>query len=434
MITLISFLIVTNAVGMVVNHTTKANLSNELQFSRAALWSQSVEKRARGPPHVMRLFLTGDVMLGRGMDQILPKPCPPRIFEHSIKAARRYVELAEDAHGKLPLDRNLQYLWGSTLPELEIMKPVARIINLETAVTRSGNPWKGKNIHYRVSPENAETLRELNPNGTLVTTLANNHALDWGRRGLEDSLHTLKKLGIAVAGAGRDADEAASPAVVRVSQHHRVLVFGLGHKSSKIPEGWKADSTHSGINTAEFTKQDLQRFAEQVKKFRRRGDIVVASVHWGGNWGFEIPEEQQAFARQLVDVADVDIVHGHSSHHFKGLELYKERLLMYGAGDYLNDYEGIKGGHNHQKFKSNIGFMYFVDYDVSNRRVAQLILTPTQLRNFRVEAPTEMDLQWALRTLQRECKKFALRVEVDKSSRHLQIFSEDSRKSIKDAK
>ena len=75
---------------------------------------------------------------------------------------------------------------------------------------------------------------------------------------------------------------------------------------------------------------------------------MIFSVHWGSNWGYDVPEEQIDFARALIDSGAVDIVHGHSSHHVRPLEIYKGKLIVYGAGDFLNDYEGIEGNESYR--------------------------------------------------------------------------------------
>ena len=105
----------------------------------------------------MRLFLCGDVMCGRGIDQVLTRPCSPEIYEDSMRSAESYVLLAEQANGPIPRRNGASYIWGAALDQLERMQPDARIINLETAVTRS-NDRARKGINYRVSPENAECL------------------------------------------------------------------------------------------------------------------------------------------------------------------------------------------------------------------------------------------------------------------------------------
>jgi poly-gamma-glutamate synthesis protein (capsule biosynthesis protein) len=63
---------------------------------------------------------------------------------------------------------------------------------------------------------------------------------------------------------------------------------------------------------------------------KQEGHIVVVSIHWGGNWGYRAPQEEIDFAHHLIDEARVDIIHGHSSHHVKGIEVYRNKLILYG--------------------------------------------------------------------------------------------------------
>ena len=132
------------------------------------------------PNKPIRLFLCGDVMTGRGVDQILPYPCDPRLHEPYMDSAIDYVRLAEQAVGPIPRAVDFSYVWGAALEELSHARPDARIINLETSVTRS-DAWLDKGINYRMSPENAACLRAA---GVDCCVLANNHVLDWGRAGL----------------------------------------------------------------------------------------------------------------------------------------------------------------------------------------------------------------------------------------------------------
>src|ERR1035437_6170343 len=85
----------------------------------------------------MRLFLCGDVMLGRGIDQVLPHPCDPAIHESYLHSALDYVRLAEEANGAIPRPVAPSYIGGAAFDELNHRQPDARIINLETAITRS---------------------------------------------------------------------------------------------------------------------------------------------------------------------------------------------------------------------------------------------------------------------------------------------------------
>jgi poly-gamma-glutamate synthesis protein (capsule biosynthesis protein) len=182
-------------------------------------------------PATITLALCGDVMTGRGIDQILPHPAPPHLYEPVVTDAREYVELAEAANGPVPRPVDWRYVWGEALAELDRVQPAARIANLETAVTLS-EAAAPKGITYRMNPANAPVLTAF---GLDVATLANNHVLDWGERGLTDTLDTLDAAGIARCGAGRDSAEAATPAVTPRADGGRVLVFACAHGSSGVP-------------------------------------------------------------------------------------------------------------------------------------------------------------------------------------------------------
>ncbi|MGC2824929.1 MAG: CapA family protein, partial [Pseudolabrys sp.] len=134
----------------------------------------------------LRLFLCGDVMLGRGIDQILPQPCDPALHEDYVQSALEYVQLAEAANGSVKRPVAPAYVWGGALDELKQARPDARIINLETSITRSED-FDPKGINYRMSPENAAVLAAAHID---CCVLANNHILDWGRAGLLDTLTT----------------------------------------------------------------------------------------------------------------------------------------------------------------------------------------------------------------------------------------------------
>jgi poly-gamma-glutamate synthesis protein (capsule biosynthesis protein) len=149
--------------------------------------------------HSVTLALCGNLMTGRGIDQLLPDPCPPTLYETYVKNAKDYVALAEEKSGPIARPASLAYPSGDALAELDAMKPDARIVNLETALTRSEDAWPGKGIHYRTSPENARMLAAA---GIDCCTLANNHVLDWGHTGLAETLRTLRTLNARHAGAG----------------------------------------------------------------------------------------------------------------------------------------------------------------------------------------------------------------------------------------
>ena len=134
------------------------------------------ETRSIEPPtqQVLRLFLCGDVMIGRGIDQVLPHPCSPILHEDYVHSALDYVRLAEEANGPIARPVAPSYIWGAALDELTHRQPDARIINLETAITRSED-FAPKGINYRVNPENADCLTAA---AIDCCVLANNHVSD----------------------------------------------------------------------------------------------------------------------------------------------------------------------------------------------------------------------------------------------------------------
>ncbi|NOJ46318.1 CapA family protein [Bradyrhizobium archetypum] len=364
--------------------------------------------------NLARLFLCGDVMCGRGIDQVLAQPCSPEICEHYLRSAEEYVLLAEQANGPVPRRNGPAYIWGAALGQLERMRPDARIINLETAVTRS-NERVNKGINYRMSPENAECLVAA---GIDCCVLANNHVLDWGRAGLLETLTTLQKLNVKATGAGRNDREARAPAVLNLGEA-RVSVFSFGSTSSGIPLEWAATSDAPGVNLLpDLSEANAWEVADQVMALRRPDDLVVVSIHWGSNWGYHIPHEQRILARALIDKAGVSIVHGHSSHHPRAIEIYRDRLILYGCGDFLNDYEGISG---YERYRDDLVLMYFADLDPTSGSLHALKLVPLQIKNFRLSIPAWRDVEWIQQTLDARCQQFGTRIILD-SERQLVVI------------
>lgn len=357
------------------------------------------------PSPTLTLFLCGDVMTGRGVDQILPHPCDPEIHEGYLRSAMDYVRLAEEANGEIPKPAALSYIWGAALEELERARPDLRIINLETSITRSGT-FVPKGINYRTSPENAGCLAAA---GIDCCALANNHVLDWGRAGLLDTLATLRQLGIETAGAGRSQEEAWAPAAFDIPSKGRILVYSCASVTSGVPLGWEATADTPGVALLpDLTERTAARIAAEISRERRERDIVVLSLHWGSNWGYDVSEEETDFAHRLIDEARISVLHCHSSHHPKGIEVYQDRLILYGCGDFLNDYEGISG---YEAFRGDLTSMYFVDVEPKTGNVVALDMTPLRIRRFRLERPPPEDVEWLRRTLDRESRKHGAAVE-----------------------
>ncbi len=346
------------------------------------------------------LFLCGDVMTGRGIDQILPHPGNPTLHEPYVRDAREYVRLAEQVNGPISRPVNFEYIWGDALPELRQFGPDVRIINLETSVTSSDDIWPDKEVLYRMHPRNIGCITAA---GIDCCCLANNHVLDWGHNGLSETLQTLDMAGISHAGAGGNAAEAAAPAVFDVAGKSRVLVFALGSTSSGIPSEWDATEKQPGVCLLpDLSMETARTVANRIRQFKRNSDVAIASIHWGSNWGHVIPVEHIQFAHWLIDEG-IDIVHGHSSHHVRAIEVYRNRLILYGCGDFLNDYEGIEP---HGAFRGDLSLMYLLKVDPQLGRLVETRFVPMQIKHFRLNRASPADAKWLAELLNKQSKSF----------------------------
>lgn len=341
-------------------------------------------------------MLTGDVMCGRGIDQIMPFHSSPLLYEPWIRDAREYIQIAEEAHGAVPRNVGYEYIWGDSLKEMKTRAPHLKFINLETSITVSNSYWPEKGINYRMHPANTPFLSAA---GIDCCALANNHVLDWDHPGLEETLKSLHNEGIRFAGAGENRDKAFAPAVLN-SEHGRVLFFSLGFGSSGVPSKWAATDDQSGVAFFEEPSESvLEQMQQLVRKNRSLDDVVVFSLHWGDNWDYSVYPEERRFAHGLIDVAGADLVHGHSSHHMKGIEVHNDRLILYGCGDLINDYEGIGGN---EMFRGDLSALYFASLNSRNGSLAGLEIVPFTMNRFSLKKVQEEDMITATEILNRE--------------------------------
>ncbi len=356
----------------------------------------------------MVLFLCGDVMTGRGIDQALPHPGDPRLYEPYVRSAADYLRLAERSGAVIPKPVDFSYIWGDGLAELERAAPDWRIINLETSVTRSGAHWPGKEVHYRMSPDNFPCILAA---GIDCCCLANNHVLDWGYDGLAETLQTIQAYGVRSAGAGLNRGEARRPAVLESAGKGRLIVLSCGEPGSGIPLSWRAAEDRPGVfRIPDLAEETARRIGAGLRQVKRPGDVALASLHWGGNWGYGISREQRLFARALIDAGGFDLVWGHSSHHVKGIEVYRDRPILYGCGDLINDYEGIEG---YEAYRPELALMYFPEVDASSGSLRRLRLTPTRIKNFRLNRASREEAEWLRGTLNREGRGLGTRASLE---------------------
>lgn len=120
-----------------------------------------------------------------------------------------------------------------------------------------------------------------------------------------------------------------------------------------------------------------------------------------------MPAEQVEFAHRLIDEG-VNVVHGHSSHHVKGIEVYRGRLILYGCGDLVNDYEGIGG---YEEYRTELRLAYVARFGGAELTAVRMI--PLRVRRMRLEAASAAEARWLCGLMAREGKRFGTRAEVD---------------------
>lgn len=267
-------------------------------------------------------------MLGRLIDQLLPnhvhEPSEARIIEN----VRMSNPALRDYSAKTP--------WGDTLPLLQTSN--LTIINLETSVTTHSVPWPDKVFNYRMHPANVEALKVAKVD---YASLANNHTLDFSEEGLVETVETLRSNDIRFAGAGRSPDEAQRPAKLSLPNDstgseedtHTINIFS----AADHPSDW---SSVPSFHLVDYTSRTKSRLRTLLKNHHRESpsSLNIFSVHWGPNYSWHPSCEIRSMAHFLIDECGIDVIHGHSSHHVQGIERYKTKLIIYGCGDFVDDY------------------------------------------------------------------------------------------------
>jgi poly-gamma-glutamate synthesis protein (capsule biosynthesis protein) len=184
-----------------------------------------------------------------------------------------------------------------------------------------------------------------------------------------------------------------------------VIVFGAASHSAGTPESWAAKPDAAGVHLFSEAQEELADTI--VKSFDRRlGDIIVVSLHWGSNWGYEVTEVQRRFAHALIH-AGASVVHGHSSHHPRGIEILDGRLIIYGCGDFLNDYEGIAG---YEQFRSDLVLLYLADFETPHGELVALQIVPFRICRFQLTRVSRDEALWLHALLNRKYGKFGARL------------------------
>lgn len=318
-----------------------------------------------------RLGLTGDVMLGRNVDE----------------RQRR---------------RDAAAVWGDLLDRLRGLDGL--LINLECCLSTRGEPWTRtyRPFHFRADPDWARPALEAA--GVDACALANNHLLDFGEAALEDTLDVLDDAGLARAGAGRTLDEALDPAAFAVGD----LEVAVVSFTDNTPE-YAADADTPGVARVEFDVDD-ERSTERVSAALSRAaaiepDLLVASLHWGPNMVEEPSEAFQAFARWLAGQG-VDLVHGHSAHVFQGVEVYDGVPVLYDTGDFVDDYAVD------DELRNDRSFLFEVEL-AADGELESLRLVPTEIEDCQVRRAESAAAEWSRDRMRELSRRFGTAFDRD---------------------
>lgn len=358
----------------------------------------------------------GDVMLGRLVDQLLPN------HVDSPRDARKAAHFKSEDPSLESANCAPSTPWGTTLPLLRTSDLL--LINLETSVTTTSSPWPNKEYNYRMHPANLAPV--LHAARVDYTSLANNHILDYSTEGLIETVWTLKEAGISFAGAGENTDEAYKPAILylprslqeyhsrrvdgekvlstRWSEQEREVLDAPGtgypvyvYSASDHPQEWGATVPNFHyIEYSSATREHLRRLL--LRNGSAAPALKIFSVHWGSNYKWCPPDHIRSLAHFLIDECGVDIVHGHSSHHVQGVEVYRGKAIIYGCGDFVDDYVV------HEKYRNDLGAVWrvIVTGEAKNLVLDRLEIFPTRIDHFRANLldKSDKDHEWITEKIQ----------------------------------
>ncbi|MCL4416711.1 MAG: CapA family protein [Actinobacteria bacterium] len=323
----------------------------------------------------MKLLFVGDVMLGRFVNKFL-KTHPP------------------------------EYVWGDTLPILK--NADVKICNLECVISGIGQPWSQnlKVFHFRTDAKNVEVLKTA---GFDPLSIANNHTLDYGYEALLEMAKILSENRINFAGAGINFTESTEPAICRIKGKN----IGLIAFTDNSPE-WETTDKKPGIFYVPIDLKDKRAkyLLKLIKKTRDDVDFLIVSAHWGPNWGYSPPVGHISFAHALIDMG-ADIIFGHSGHVFRGIEIYKEKPIIYCAGNFVDDYAVDEIERNDQSF--------IFEIHADNNKFTQINLYPTVIRNFQALRARGFEMEEISLKMQKLCTEFATPASWQEKERRLKI-------------
>ncbi len=189
-----------------------------------------------------------------------------------------------------------------------------------------------------------------------------------------------------------------------------MLVFSAATPTSGCPAAWAAEAARPGINLIALDGRGFDFLRAGIAAVKQPGDLVVLSLHWGANFVRGTAREERAFGHRLIDEAGVDLVHGHSSHHVRGVEVHRGRLVIYGCGDLINDYEGIRMNEHELSLEPDLGLVWLARFDAAEQRLLGLEMVPTRMQRLQLHRAGKTAMHRLAKLLNREGEALGTRV------------------------
>jgi poly-gamma-glutamate capsule biosynthesis protein CapA/YwtB (metallophosphatase superfamily) len=304
------------------------------------------------PEPKIRLALAGDTMLGRGVAEAISRS------------------------GRAPFSEEVVALAA----EADLF-----VLNLECCISDRGERWPdpGKPFFFRAPPLAAELLADI---GVGCVTLANNHALDYGRQALLDTFHHLRAAGVAWVGAGPDVATARERRVVAAGDFRLALLGASDH-----PAAFAASTDRCGIAYAQLrTTPTGGWLAAAVAAAGEDADAVLVLPHWGPNMtAAPLPYVRRA-ARALL-AAGATLIAGHSAHVVHGAA----PGVLYDLGDFVDDYRVDPN------LRNDLSLLFLVDLDRHGPQQVEAI--PLKLDYCHTRLATGDDAAWIRRRFVAAC-------------------------------
>ena len=257
--------------------------------------------------------------------------------------------------------------FAKVLPELK--KADLRFGGLEASMSDKGSALTGK-IVMRHPPE---MVSAYVAGGFDVLAFSSNHCMDYGIEPFVETMDLLAKNGIRFSGAGKNLEEARTPAIVERGG----VRFGFLSYVLNLPLGWGAHENKAGVAPIRedplfglpyVDEEELAAMASDVSATRSDVDILVTAFHWGSSQSRTLTLSQKAAAHTAIE-SGADMVIGHHPHILQGIEVYRGKPIFFALGNFVLD-------HDHPMFRPTVRESIYVKCRIEGGKVARVSLLP----------------------------------------------------------